>query len=389
MDELISVIVPVYNVEAYLDQCVESIAVQTYANLEIILVDDNSQDHSGQLCDRWSEKDARIKVIHITEPTRGIGPSRARNAGLDMAMGDYIGFVDGDDWIEPVMFERLFSALKTSSSDLAICGIVHEWPQKKILRSFDEKACLNGKTALQMLIDDKKIQNFSWDKLYRRELFSSLRFPVGKIFEDVLIQYRFFELCSKVTVIPDILYHYRRRGDSIIGSFQYPQRLAFCMAHQERWEDLAKRHPALLPHLAAKYLAVVELVARGMAALELESVEKEAGNVSRAIAPFWTRHRDELIQFSESEEHVLRLERFLNSPVIDVATRKMAIADSNAKKKIIELQKENAELKQALQSASDQKQALETDIIRLKTTCEGMKKALKSQRRVNILKKKY
>ena len=133
MEEVISVIIPCYNVEKYIDRCMESVLNQTYRELEIILVDDGSTDRTGNICDRYSQIDARVKVIH--KENRGL--SSARNAGLDICQGDYIFFVDSDDWISHNMYEKMLSSLKSVNADIAVCG----WVEEFLNNSIDSKYC--------------------------------------------------------------------------------------------------------------------------------------------------------------------------------------------------------------------------------------------------------
>ena len=182
MEKLVSIIVPVYNVEKYLSKCIDSILAQTYKNLEIILVDDGSKDNSGTICDEYSKKDKRIKIIH--KPNGGI--SDVRNHGLKIATGDYIGFVDSDDYIAEDMFETLVSLLEKNDADISIVSFYEYYNGKLIgVRENENVEIMNKVEAIKELLIDRKIQSYTWNKLFKKELFDGLQFPVGKNFEDI------------------------------------------------------------------------------------------------------------------------------------------------------------------------------------------------------------
>ena len=209
MEELISVIVPIYKVQDYLDRCVQSIVNQTYKNLEIILVDDGSPDDCPRICDEWAKKDQRIKVIHKENG----GLSDARNFGLDHATGDYIGFLDSDDKVFNNIYERLYLMIKENDSDMAMCSY---------LRSDEDlnNEELSIKTYnIKEIYDDimlDKINAHVWDKLYKKECFDDIKFPYGLHFEDLAIFYKMAFNMKKITISNEQLYYYRvDRNDSI------------------------------------------------------------------------------------------------------------------------------------------------------------------------------
>ena len=206
---MISVIVPVYRVDKYLEKCIDSIIGQTYTDLEILLIDDGSPDRCGEICDRYAAVDHRIRVFH----TENHGLSAARNLGLEHAEGDYIGFVDSDDWIEPDMFVRLLTAIEDNNADIAVCGRVMEYPDKKAIIS-PQAGTMNREAAVKALAL-LKIRNPAWDKLWKRDCFESIRFPKGRVYEDIATTYRIFLQIDRVVCIPDALYHYRFREGSI------------------------------------------------------------------------------------------------------------------------------------------------------------------------------
>lgn len=212
-DDLISVIVPVYNVEKYLHKCINSILNQTYKNLEVILIDDGSTDNSGKICDEYALKDNRIKVIHKENG----GLSSARNAGLDICSGDYIGFVDSDDYIAEDMYEYLYVNLIKNNADVAMCNFYNVF-ENRIERSF----CINDFD----LIDQEKMLSINlkyaynafiavWNKLYKKTIIENIRFPLNKCSEDSAILIDWILKTKKMSYISNASYYYVRRVNSL------------------------------------------------------------------------------------------------------------------------------------------------------------------------------
>lgn len=212
----ISVIIPVYKVEQYLNQCITSILNQTYKRLEIILVDDGSPDQCGMICDEWAEKDPRIKVVH----KKNGGLSDARNAGIDVADGEFIAFVDSDDFIAPTMMEELMAALIQKNADIVECNYFSFIDGQVLEENIfsNEVTSYATKEALSFLMDERKFKYTVWNKLYRRKIFRSLRFEVGKLHEDVFFTYQAFGLCRQIVKIENTLYYYRQRSNSIMSN---------------------------------------------------------------------------------------------------------------------------------------------------------------------------
>ncbi len=182
---LISVIVAAYNIEAYVERGIRSICAQTYRNLEIIVVDDGSVDETGHICDKMAAEDKRIRVIH--KPNGGLAD--ARNVGMAQSTGAYIGFVDGDDWIDPDMYERMLGALLEQQADAAVCRYRQVYRDHTEDGSVDRAVLFEGQEALQCYVEEREeyaIQNAAWNKLYRREILDGLSFPGGKWYEDIL-----------------------------------------------------------------------------------------------------------------------------------------------------------------------------------------------------------
>ena len=217
VNDLISVIVPVYNVEQYLDRCVRSIVGQTYKNLEIILVDDGSTDSSGRLCDKWAQKDSRIKVIHKSNG----GLSDARNAGMATATGEYIAFVDSDDWVEIGMFRSLYKAMINTDSDIASCGAKRVWPdgiREQDLCAVNKDSVLDREGAMKALITADGLVQTVWNKLYRKMVIDDILFPVGVIHEDEFWSWKVLSKANRVVTVKESYYNYLQRDNSIMGA---------------------------------------------------------------------------------------------------------------------------------------------------------------------------
>ena len=247
----ISVIVPVYKVEPYLDKCVSSIVNQTYTNLEIILVDDGSPDNCPAMCDAWAEKDSRIRVIHKTNG----GLSDARNAGMTVATGELMAFVDSDDWIAPDMYEYLYQRLTEDNSDIADCGVQMVWEDKNLCRMLTRagNCVLNQEEAMRAIIEESWLKQPVWYKLYKTDLIRDILFPMGKCHEDVFWSYQAVGSAKKVSVSDHVGYYYLQRGGSIMGAGYSLKRLDAVEAKVQRCAYIQERFPALSP-LAIKDL---------------------------------------------------------------------------------------------------------------------------------------
>lgn len=213
---LISVIVPIYKVEKYIDRCVESILAQSFAEFELILVDDGSPDSCPQICDEYAKKDSRISVIH----KKNGGLSDARNAGIDVAEGEWLAFIDSDDYVHEDYLKTLYNAAIENDADLVVCDFV---------RVDEEDKSVEKTHVFPELVTDDKIKMFehlnktwrirpAWNKLYNKSLFENLRFDFGKIHEDDFIIHHVLWNSRRIAVINDVLYYYLIRANSIMGS---------------------------------------------------------------------------------------------------------------------------------------------------------------------------
>lgn len=231
-DTLISVIVPIFKVEKYLERCLESLKAQTYANLQIILVDDGSPDLSSLLCDDWITKDIRMSVIH--KPNGGL--SDARNFGMELATGECISFIDSDDYISDEFFEMLLSTMQNEASDIVECGVVRFDENSRFENCEDDcriDTYLTEK-ALSGLIAENPFHQHVWNKLYKTELVNDVNFPYGKLNEDEFWTYQIFGKANRITRINKTMYFYFQRSSSIMGE-------GFNLRRLEALEGKAKR----------------------------------------------------------------------------------------------------------------------------------------------------
>lgn len=254
MQALITVVVPVYNVEKYLKRCVESILNQSYIRLEIILVDDGSTDGSGLLCDDLATRDDRIKVIHKENG----GLSDARNAGIDIAKGEFITFIDSDDFVDLDMIETLSDSTLKTGSDIAICGFVpfYESDTPEVSGDTNVIKTLDNKKALSEMMYQKSISNSAWAKLYRLSLFSDdIRYPFGMLCEDLGTTYKLFAKANKITVNSYKGYFYLQREGSILHSKFSLKRLDSLLLAKEQLEFVKIQYPSLVNSAANRYFA--------------------------------------------------------------------------------------------------------------------------------------
>ncbi len=254
---LITIIVPVYKVEKYLDKCVNSILGQTYTNIEILLIDDGSPDQCGSMCDSYSLLDSRIKVVH----KKNGGLSDARNAALDIMTGDYVTFVDSDDYLDVDYISRLYLSLLQNEADISVCNYYFYYERTcKITPAFNtnkKTSVLNNKEALSDLLYKKSMETSAWGKLYSKDIFQNLRYPVGKLYEDIATTYKAFIKAQKVVSISSPLYYYTVRDDSIMGaSFDIKQMDAIYMAKDMLNGMISYGDPQLVKAAKCRYVSM-------------------------------------------------------------------------------------------------------------------------------------
>ena len=239
---LISVIVPVYKVEAYLDRCVQSIVDQTYRNLEIILVDDGSPDNCGAMCDTWAKKDNRVMILH----TLNHGSAAARNAALDIAQGELIAFVDSDDYLEPTMFFHLYELISSYDADISECAYILVAGDiapfnltSNAVRAYDVH------DAMYEHICNCVFQQVIWNKLYRRNTIGDIRFPVGKKIDDEFFTYRVIGNARRLVHSEKTCYAYRQQSDSIMHTTPVLEWFRGVEAKVSRHEYIMEHFPQL------------------------------------------------------------------------------------------------------------------------------------------------
>lgn len=248
---LLSIIVPVYNVENYLKECIESILNQTETRMEIILINDGSKDNSLNICEEYKRKDPRIVLINQNRK----GVSAARNTGLKKASGDYIGFVDSDDWILPDMYKNLLELTIEHDSDITICGHERQFGDRPTdFRTDQELLFLDRENGLKELFRGNLYRFALWNKIYKIKCFSGIVFPEGKIHEDLAVAHKIFMNSEKILVTSKTGYIYRHREKSILTTRFHMGRMNSFEAWDKIIEDLAKTHPEVMNEVWKRYV---------------------------------------------------------------------------------------------------------------------------------------
>ena len=250
-DSLISVIIPVYKTEKYLDKCVSSVVNQTYRNLEIILVDDGSPDRCPEICDEWAKKDSRIRVIHKENG----GAADAKNTGLDAATGDYIALVDSDDIIAPEMYRSLYDIMVSYNADIvdSLIKKIESYDEvKSDLRTYSIKV-YTAEEALSLLIHDKTVRQTPVNKLYKRSVISDIRFPKGKYIDDEYWTYKVIGKTAKYVFTEDVFYYYLQHSESAMCRDYSLKRLDVLDALEERLEYVSTNYTDLIPDAVRSY----------------------------------------------------------------------------------------------------------------------------------------
>lgn len=243
MEELISVIIPVYKVEEYLDQCISSVVNQTYKNMEIILIDDGSPDDCPQICDKWADFDSRIKVMHQSNS----GGGQARNRALDIAQGDFIAFVDSDDYIAPTMYEFLHGLFQ-DDIDVVECEFKTVYDNNAGFDDIDapfETKKFSSEEAVRENIRNQIFRQLIWNKLYRTSVIEDIRFPIGSKIDDEFWTYRVLANGKKLIHTNKKLYAYRQQENSVMHSLNSEKRFQALEAKKQRHEYVCKNMPKL------------------------------------------------------------------------------------------------------------------------------------------------
>lgn len=246
--DLISIVIPVYNVEHYLERCLESVINQTYKNIEIILVDDGSTDNSGNLCDIYAKKDLRIKVYHKDNG----GLSDARNYGISMSNGKYISFIDSDDYVASDMIEALYKALCQHKTDISICRPFDVYENGNLSRLDEKKEnssnfiTISNVQAMKLVLEAKVISVQAWGKLYKKEIFDNINFPKNKIAEDAFIILKVLNSVKNVCYTRSEKYFYVHRPGSITTRKFNSNSLNVIEAYTKNYKFIKKHYPSLL-----------------------------------------------------------------------------------------------------------------------------------------------
>jgi glycosyltransferase involved in cell wall biosynthesis len=280
--DLISVIIPIYKVEEYLDECIASVVNQTYTNMEIILVDDGSPDNCPRMCDVWAGKDSRIRVIH--KPNGGL--SDARNAGLEIAQGAFIAFVDGDDFIKPDMLEKLHSAICRENADIAACGILNCEGENQTAWGCRDFAG-TSEQILTLLYADAVYPVAACNKLYSRNCWEILRFPVGKTCEDAFTTCRLVHNAKRIVMIPEALYCYRVRSGSIMTSAFSLKKMDEEGAWRYNYQFIEEHYPRMKKNAFDFYLQRVNVLIHTMSEEEQVSFAEQYRTLLRILKTQW------------------------------------------------------------------------------------------------------
>jgi glycosyltransferase involved in cell wall biosynthesis len=289
MTPLISVVIPVYKAEAYLARCVESVRGQSYPNIEILLVDDGSPDNCPALCDEYAAQDARVRVIH--KPNGGL--SDARNVGTLAAQGEYITYVDSDDWVEASMVARLYAALAAQGAQIAVCGLQKTDAGAALPRPDAQPAeSLDGPTAMERMLYQQKIDNSACGKLFAREAARRHLYPVGRLYEDLFTTYRLLYEARRVAVLPQKLYYYFTNEASIMHQSFTPRMFDELDAADEIEAFVRQNCPQYLPAALARKFSAYSQVLRWMPAeKQPPEIELKIEQKRRAIWSFLTSYR--------------------------------------------------------------------------------------------------
>lgn len=275
MKDIISIIVPVYNVSEYVGTCLDSLLRQTYQNVEIIVIDDGSTDNSGRICDQYAEKYSdKIKVIH----TENHGLSAARNVGLKAANGKYLAFVDSDDWIEEEMCEILLENLNKSNADISSCGVKQDFNNgKDLLNKVSDSQKCNQRELAKEIIKNQNVYGYVCNKLFKKSMLDGLQFDETLMScEDIDFTVRYIENCKFGVYTVSELYHYRQRRGSMTGEFNYnPRKLSVIKAYEKIMPIYEQICPECMYILLKNYLKINLNILGRMKCSHYQNVEIE------------------------------------------------------------------------------------------------------------------
>ena len=244
--DLISIIVPVYKVEQYIDKCVQSLVNQTYKELEIILVDDGSPDLCPEICDKWAKRDSRIKVVHKNNE----GAGKARNVGIKQATGDFIAFVDGDDYVSPNLYRYLRNLMSENNDvDIVECDYIMTFNDNAVFEQLEDKECIkySSEQAMKEHVADKVFKQVIWNKLYRRNVLRCIFFPEGKMIDDEFWTYQVIAQARRLIHLNCKLYAYRQQEYSVMHEKYSEKRLQAIESKICRLQYIENNMPEIAP----------------------------------------------------------------------------------------------------------------------------------------------
>lgn len=286
---LISVIVPVYNVKHYLKKCLDSIINQSYNNLEIIIIDDGSTDGSGKIIDDYNNNDSRIKIVH----QKNGGLSHARNVGLDMMQGEYVTFIDSDDFVTPDYVSYLFNLIKKTNfqAKLSLCSLMNHYSKtnKDVNSGNGIREILTGKECIEMMCYHNLVDTCAYAKLAKKELYNDIKFPEGKLFEDIATTYRLFLRCDQVACGFEPKYYYNVRSNSIVTSKFSKSKLQLL----EMTDKMANTVNDIYPELSNATLR--RRVYARFSTLNQTLNVKKAQNIQRDLINFIKEHKSTIL----------------------------------------------------------------------------------------------
>lgn len=252
--DTISIIIPIYNVEKYINQCIQSVLHQSYKKLEIVLVDDESPDQCPVICDQYANEDERIKVIH--QKNRGL--SGARNAGMECATGEYILFLDSDDYLAPDYCEKMIAEAKMQNADIVVGEIVCVDDDGNVLDDiagfhFAQNRTMDNIQGMQVLIEQKEMKGYAWGKLYKRTIADGIDYPEGKVYEDRFTVPRYFQRSEKLALCKGAITYYRLRTTSITHDISMKKLNDLLEAEEWMVEFCKQKYPELVSTMESVY----------------------------------------------------------------------------------------------------------------------------------------
>lgn len=272
MEEKISIIIPVYKVEPYLEACINSILNQTYRNLEVILVDDGSPDKCGEICDRYAKEDDRVCVIHKSNA----GVARARNDGIEAATGAYISFIDSDDWIAENAYEVLYRGLKEQEADCAVGGCVTVIDSDGVLDYKERNKGTFGTISAEEAMKGVLLRGSAvWNRLFKREIFKEIRFPLDRVNDDEVVALHAYAECKKIVFLDADTYYYRIRSNSITTSKFSIRNVDYYYNSIDNLEFVKKACPALVSCAEYKFVKAMLYCYVNLKCMKMTDKEKE------------------------------------------------------------------------------------------------------------------